>query len=855
MKILDFGLAKLQGPGVGVQGSGENAPTPGPRSPTPDAPTAPIDPEHLTSPGMAIGTVAYMSPEQARGEKLDARTDLFSFGAVLYEMSTGRQAFSGNSTAVIFHSILAEAPTPPLQLNPDLPVELERIINKALEKDRKGRYQSAREMVEDLRRLRQETASAAITGMSLARLVRRPQVVAPALLVLLALGSAIGWLVRHNGRAGWAREKAIPEIMQFVERGNYAAAFALARKAEEYVPKDPMLRKLWPEISWVTSIHTTPEGADVYIKEYSATNAPWEYLGRSPIHGIRIPLGSLRWLIKKQGFLTIEAASGRDRWARLFPAEDSSAINFTLDKNENVPAGMVRIPGGNVTLELTGLEHKPSVQIPDYWMDRYEVSDKQFKQFIDAGGYRKPAYWKGQFVENSRALSLEEAMAKFHDKTGRPGPSTWELGDYPEGQAEYPVTGVSWYEAAAYAEYAGRSLPTVYHWSNAAGISDADRILPLSNFRGQGLSPVGSRHGMSPWGTYDMAGNCKEWCWNAVGSKRFILGGAWNEPPYMFSDVDAQSPFDRSPTYGFRCVEYLTGTLLPKAATDPILWTHNRDYVKETPVPDGSFSVYQSLYRYDRTLLNAVVESADDSDPHQRREKVTFNAAYGNERMVAYLFLPKQVAEPYQVVIYFPRSYAINLRSNQNLDLDLFFNFILKSGRAVIYPIYKGTYERGDGLKSDLPDATLSYRDHVIDWSKDLGRTIDYIETRRDLDHEKLAYYGLSWGAYLGNILPALEKRIKVVVLVGPGFYLYKKQPEVDEINFAPRVTAPTLMVNGRYDNGFPLEPSQNAMFRFLGTPEKDKRHAVFDSGHIPPHDQMIKEILDWLDRYMGPVR
>ncbi len=94
-----------------------------------------------------------------------------------------------------------------------------------------------------------------------------------------------------------------------------------------------------------------------------------------------------------------------------------------------------------------------------------------------------------------------------------------------------------------------------------------------------------------------------------------------------------------------------------------------------------------------------------------------------------------------------------------------------------------------------------------------------------------------------------------MVVILGGGAYPWKKPAEVEEINYAPRVTVPTLMINGRNDNIFPLETSQNPMFRFLGTPEKDKRHAVLDGGHIPPHDQMIKEILDWLDRYQGPVK
>ena len=149
-KILDFGLAKLAGPAAL------------PETAAASLATAVVDQDHLTNPGSTVGTVAYMSPEQARGEELDARTDLFSFGAVLYEMATGKQPFSGNTSAIIFDAILNKAPTAPVRINPELPAALEGLINKCLEKERSLRYQTASDLRADLQRLKRDTQSSKV---------------------------------------------------------------------------------------------------------------------------------------------------------------------------------------------------------------------------------------------------------------------------------------------------------------------------------------------------------------------------------------------------------------------------------------------------------------------------------------------------------------------------------------------------------------------------------------------------------------------------------------------------------------------------------------------------------------------
>lgn len=648
----------------------------------------------------------------------------------------------------------------------------------------------------------------------------------------------------------WARNYALPEIARLIDQGKLDKGFQLATESERYIPNDPVLLSLVRSFTAPVSVETTPPGANIYVRTYSASEEDWSFIGKSPLVDVRVPWDYLRWRITKQGFETIDGASD------VLPNVN---LNFTLDAHGASLADMVRVPGGTFQFRSAA-----PVGLGSYWLDKYEVTNRQFKKFIDRGGYQNHAYWRQAFIDDGRSLSWEEAMAEFRDSTGRPAPSNWELGSYPEGQADFPVDGVSWYEAAAYCESVGKSLPTVYHWYKAAGLGIESDILRFSNFGGKGPIRIGENQGLSPYGTYDMAGNVKEWAWNETGAKRYILGGAWNEPSYMFASQDAQQPLSRSVTSGFRCAKY-EGPL-PAQLTSPIT-TLARDYTKEKIAPESAFALYKSLYSYDPTELDSRVESADDSSVDWRKEKVSFRAAYGAERVTAYLFLPHHSHPPYSVVVYFPGVSSFLTRSSSSVSPES-VSFAVKSGRAVLYPIYMGTYERrisSPTLRQTwdeivqpgsacLPVGPKAGRDLVVQWAKDIGRAVDYLETRKDIDVHHLAYYGRSLGAVWGPVMTAVEPRFKASILVGGGLPFEKLPSEIEPLNFAKHVGAPTLMLNGRDDFMFPVESSQLPLFRLLGVSDKHKSHVLFDSGHVPPDDPVMKESLAWLDRYLGPA-
>jgi formylglycine-generating enzyme required for sulfatase activity/predicted esterase len=637
-------------------------------------------------------------------------------------------------------------------------------------------------------------------------------------------------------RVRWVKEHAIPEITRLVDSGESKAAFRMLRRAEAILPGDANLTRIRHDNAFDTPITTNPQGAEVSATGYDPNDDDWLRLGTTPLVTRELPWGFYRLRIEKPGCRTV-LGTGEVR--------GGTSLHFELDRTGSIPDEMVRVPGGSVS--TPGF---PDAKLGSFLIDRFETTNRQFQEFINQGGYQKREYWKVDFIRDGNRMSWDEATRVFVDSTGRPGPSTWQSGTFPPGREHFPVSGVSWYEAAAYAEFARKQLPTAYHWQQAAAPGFYADITDVSNFGGAGPARVGSYSGLGAFGTLDMAGNVREWCWNDSAGRRLVRGGAWSDLAYMFSDVDAVEPWDRSAQNGIRCVRYdaaaETGIQAP-------VTRFSRDYRHAKPVPNSVFRHFQSLYAYDSHDLNALSEGTDQDTPAWRREKVTFAAAYENERITGYLYIPKRAVPPYQAVIYGNPGMAFRLASPQPAE-ERFFEFLVKSGRAFLLPVLKGQYQRRYTAPARGPHAI---RDRLILESKDFRRTIDYLTSRPDIDRERLGVYGLSRAAVLLPVLAVGEQRLKAAVLVSVGLPPYSQQlPESDVFHFVTRFRVPTLMINGRSDFVFPLEASQMPMFRLLGPPAEDKRLSLTDGGHAWTNFQpAMKEALEWFDRYLGPVK
>jgi eukaryotic-like serine/threonine-protein kinase len=809
-RIADFGIA---------QGVGTNA------SPA------------LTQTGMVVGSARYMSPEQTMGLPLDRRSDVYSLGCVLSEM-VGEDS--------------------------QRPSTVESAIDRALARRPADRFATAAEFASALHRHDDDTpesprvppvAAGPYTGTTVVMRSeenRSGPARYVAIALLLAVSAIAFWAFGPPANSRWLTGEALPRIEEALNSADYETAWTVAREIERRTPNSPELPALWPRISWRVTLKSEPGGARVFRQAYAATDDHWEDLGVTPLVDIRVPHGMSRLRFELQGYRPLVRALGGAHlnWAELRPGDPDRLLVgpelYRLDTEGSLPADMVRVPGGKLT--AGGAE----VEVKEFLLGRHEVTNAQFKQFVDARGYERQELWD-PIVAGGATIPWDAAMKMFVDRAGRPGPATWEAGTYRDGQEDYPVSGVSWYEAAAFARFAGRELPTAYHWQQALANSMFPWLLASSNFGGQGPRAVTTGRAMTYVEAYDMTGNVREWTSSNIGAQRVILGGSWADPYYIVgTDDTAARPEDRSTGNGFRLAVTSDEPAVAARLRAPLPARTTVSEKSSPPVTDDVYAAYRRLFDYGDKPLNAAVDSADRSRLWTR-ERIQVDAGYGTERLPIHLYLPTSGSPPFQTVVYWPGwdTFALD-------DLDDYFvrqiDFLVKSGRAVAFPVYKGTFERRLPQAQRPPFGSVEYRDNAIETVKDLRRAVDYLQTRSDIDHDALAFFGYSWGGINGALALAQEPRLKVAVIDIGMLPPMPSTPEVDPVNALPRVHQPTLLLSGEFDALVPLENARR-YFALLGTAAAGKDHVIAVGGHFIPRDLLIRASVGWFDRHLGRPR
>jgi dienelactone hydrolase len=537
---------------------------------------------------------------------------------------------------------------------------------------------------------------------------------------------------------------------------------------------------------------------------------------------------------------------------------DRYAVALPLVREGAVPENMVVVPRTNVPVVLGGWSTDSrgnhALDIPAFAIARTEVTNAEFKQFVDAGGYDNPAYWQGLGVEDRK---------RFVDSTNRPGPAGWQLSTYPSGQADLPVGGISWHEAMAYARYRGQELPTIHHWLRAAfapydvRFNVAPAVAIRSRFSSEGPASARSELGLGPWGTYHMNGNVREWVLNFAGGKGLVLGGAWPEYANENSGAYTADPMSRLPEYGMRLMQPLAASDIAPEWREPIRLFYESHTPHREPVSDEAFEVMRAQFSSARVRTDDATVSVVRESPLWIAEEIVVEVP-GGEPVTVYLVRPRVHSKPLQPIIYAPPQDCCNVkRANLNtLEQLRIAEFIVNSGRALVMPIWWNSYERVQPQPVDPGMVRDREREQALRWQRDLGITLDYLESRADVDAAKVGYLGFSRGASYNSIVLALEPRVKSAVLLSGGISLRDDiHPMLDLVNYAPRIRMPVQMISGRFDHIFPYERSQKRLLELLGTPADQKSHVVFDAGHYAfPPNTVARDASNWFDRHLGPV-
>ena len=645
---------------------------------------------------------------------------------------------------------------------------------------------------------------------------------------------------------------AIVDAKALLAKDSYQAAyFKLAPFLHE---RNIELDALFEKILLPVSVHTEPSGIAVAYR-YPSPDAEWKSLGVTPITNLKLPRGHYKLRIgddvrmdATNPGVTLNSA-GRAQRVITLPVEPA-------------PDGMVFIPGGEYRLGAWGFVN--DLDLGGFFIDRLEVSNRDYRDFVAAGGYQDAAFWQELIDTSAGKLTWKIIQDEFIDLTGRPGPSHWELGSYPPGEQALPLVGISWYEANAYLKFRDKTLPGVHHWLRAAlGPMEwkypfAPELVPRSNVGSSKLLAVDRQCDAEVNGTCDMIGNAAEWTTlDSYGSKA-VIGASFRDPAWAYNFPQPRDPMQRLDTTGFRGMRASTDTITEPLPDFP-LFNDFSDSIRQ--VSDEMFAGMKLSFDYTVGTLNAanVTVVSEVVFENWTRREVLIPTGRPDDPMPVFLFIPRSNNPPYQSAIYLPPadSWSPGFRSDSVAIENYQIDFVPRSGRVLIWPVYSGSHERYDNYHADSGPERVSLaleRNRRV--RDEVGRVIDYLESNKEFDGSKVALMALSFGATLAPFILSTEPRISTAIVysagIAPPIPIFAN-PQNDPNVFWARVRQPTLLINGRYDPIRPHEFVLGPLFDLLATPSDSKKLILYESGHWPlPRYLMMRDSLDWLDQYLG---
>ena len=563
----------------------------------------------------------------------------------------------------------------------------------------------------------------------------------------------------------------IPKISVAYDNSDLKYVFVKSKELLEDYPENKMLKTFFTKSSSKIKVDSDLKGTDVYIKY--GRDSIWNYVGKTPLDSLRVPK------LWSENNFKLKLVNGESEY--IGANEEFGFFNISLI--QKLPKGFIlKNSKSDVFMNMPGVYLGSNNKIPAFGVSKTEVSNQQFKTFINSGGYQNPMYWDFPTKINGRQYSFEEGMSLFTDKYGKPGPNNWSYGEYPDGEGEFPVNGISWFEARAYAKYKSLDLPNVYQWLDAALLSGFTSKLPElknSNYNSTKLKNVNFQSenlNLLP----NIAGNIREWVINPHGNnRRAILGGAFNTNEYTFNSFYSLNPLDRSIQNGLRLVKNFGDET--EEQNNYNISHIKRNFDDETDVSDEVFEVYKSQFDYPNTPLNVKISEVKSPNPNYSIEKFEMAPPYSSdEKLYGFILSSKEFKNMSVPIIEFPSARAIfsdKIIIDENLLKDR--KYMLDEGYSLIIPVYYNNYDREKPLKDWWPNQSEEYKNAIIKIGKDFKRVIDYLETREDLDTKKLSYMGYSWGSVTSNILLAIDDRIKSAAIFIGGLMLQKSRKEI----------------------------------------------------------------------------